>query len=76
MAKHALHAQLLGGFRLTYGDRLVTNIEGLRLQSLLAYLMLHRDAPQSCQHLAFLLWQDSTEAQARTNLRKSLHLLR
>src|SRR5439155_15661346 len=28
------------------------------------------------QHLAFLLWPDSIEAQARTNLRHLLHLLR
>jgi predicted ATPase/DNA-binding SARP family transcriptional activator len=42
----------------------------------LVYLILHRAAPQSRQHLAFLLWPDSTEAQARTNLRYLLHQLR
>ena len=31
---------------------------------------------QPRQRLAFLLWPDSTEAQARTNLRKVLHTLR
>lgn len=76
MLKPALHVRLLGSFGLTYGGRSVTDIEAPRLQSLLAYLMLHRDAPQSRQRLAFLLWQDSTEAQARTNLRKALHHLR
>lgn len=32
-----------------------------------------RDTPQPRQHLAFLLWPDSTEAQARANLRRALH---
>src|SRR5260370_1310896 len=41
-----------------------------RLQSLLAYLVLHRTAPQARSHLAFLLWPDSSEAQAHSNLRQ------
>src|SRR5262245_10639281 len=44
--------------------------------SLLVYLLLHRDAPQPRQRLAFRLWPDSTEPQALTNLRKVLHGLR
>lgn len=71
-----LHLQLLGDFRLEYEGGLVTAVKTPRLQSLLAYLVLHRDAPQSRQHLSFLLWPDSTEQQARTNLRKLLHELR
>jgi len=46
------------------------------MQSLLAYLVLHRHAPQSRQQLAFHFWPDSEESQARTNLRRELHLLR
>jgi DNA-binding SARP family transcriptional activator len=46
------------------------------MESLLAYLLLHRDVRQPRQHLAFLLWPDSTESQARTNLRHLLHNLR
>jgi DNA-binding SARP family transcriptional activator len=45
-------------------------IDGLarpRCQALLAYLLLHREAAQSRRHLAFLLWPDSSEAQALTN---------
>jgi DNA-binding SARP family transcriptional activator/predicted ATPase len=71
-----LHIHLLGEFRLSYGDTPITTIDTSRLQSLLAYLMLHRQSPQSRTHLAFLFWPDSTEAQARTNLRKALHQLR
>ena len=52
------------------------DIDTPRLQSLLAYLILHRDAPQSRAHLAFIFWPDTSEAQARTNLRNLLHHLR
>ena len=66
---------LLGDFRLVYGDAPVTSVNTPRLQTLMAYLVLHRHAPQPRQHLAFLFWPDSTEAQARTNLRHLLHEL-
>jgi len=51
-------------------------VDTARQQSLLAYLLLHRDAPQARHHLAFLFWPDSTEMQALTNLRNLLHHLR
>ncbi len=47
-----------------------------RAIGLLTYLVLHADTPQSRSHLAGTFWPDSTEAQARTNLRRELHLLR
>ncbi len=71
-----LHIHLLGDFLLVSGDKPVTTVTVPRLQSLLAYLVLHRIAPQDRSHLAFLLWPDSTEAQAHTNLRKLLYQLR
>src|SRR4249919_325076 len=71
-----LQIQLLGAFSLIYNDQLVTTIHQARLQSLLAYLVLHRHAPLSRQHLAFLFWPDSSESRAHTNLRQALHLLR
>ncbi len=71
-----LHIRLLGDFSLIYDDRQVTSLNTLRLQSLLTYLVLHRDVPQQRQHLAFLFWPDTTEAQARNNLRQLLHQLR
>src|SRR5881227_2511165 len=70
------HIRLLGDFSLIYADQQVTSLNTMRLQSLLAYLVLHRDAPQQRQHLAFLFWPDTTEAQARNNLRQLLHQLR
>ncbi len=71
-----LHIQLFGDFSLTYGNESVTGVNTPRLHSLFAYLVLHRDAPQLRQHLAFLFWPDTSEAQARNNLRQTLHQLR
>jgi hypothetical protein len=71
-----LTIHLLGGFRITAGDQGVTSLEHARLQELLAFLLLQRGRPVSRQHLAFLLWPDSLEKQARTNLRNLWHRLR
>jgi DNA-binding SARP family transcriptional activator len=70
-----LRIRLLGGFDLRIGDTPLPPIASARVRSLLSYLLLHRSAPLPRQHLAFLLWPDSTEAQARTNLRHLLHTL-
>ncbi|GAB4411724.1 MAG: BTAD domain-containing putative transcriptional regulator [Anaerolineae bacterium] len=71
-----LRIHLLGDFRLTYGNTPLLTVNTQRLQSLLAFLVLHRHTPQSRHHLAFLLWPDTPEAQAHTNLRTLLHRLR
>ncbi|MFZ2175135.1 MAG: AAA family ATPase [Rhodococcus sp. (in: high G+C Gram-positive bacteria)] len=47
-----------------------------RAIELLAYLALHAGRAQSRTHLASLLWPDSSEQQARTNLRRELHNVR
>src|SRR5437773_12026626 len=60
-----LHIHLLGDFLLVSGDTPVTTVNVARLQSLLAYLVLHLTAPQARSHLAFLLWPDSDEAQSQ-----------
>src|SRR5262249_57844900 len=75
-AMPTLHLHLLGDFRLSCDEAPVSTVNAPRLQALLAYLLLHREAPQARHHLAFLLWPDTTEAQARTNLRQLLHSLK
>lgn len=75
-AERMLQIKLFGGVDLRLNDDLLPPFESARAESLLAYLLLHRDAPQSRQHLAYLLWPDSSESQARTNLRHVLHTLR
>jgi DNA-binding SARP family transcriptional activator len=76
MDGEALRVRLLGPMDLRAGQRQLPPFESARAESLLAYLLLHRDAPQPRQRLAFLLWPGSTEGQAQTNLRKVLHNLR
>ncbi|MFN8442863.1 MAG: BTAD domain-containing putative transcriptional regulator [Caldilineaceae bacterium] len=71
-----LQIQLLGDFRLEVGGTLITALNADRPQSLLAYLLLHRQAPQPRPHIAFLMWPDSSEEQALNNLRNLLHKLR
>ncbi|HEX2104765.1 MAG TPA: AAA family ATPase [Solirubrobacteraceae bacterium] len=61
---------------LRLGDRALPPLDSARAESLLAFLLLHREAPTPRQRLAFVLWPDSTERQAHTNLRKVLHNLR
>ena len=71
-----LHIHLLGDFLLFLDNEPVTTVDWPRMQSMLAYLILHRDAPRSRTHLAFLFWPDSTEEQAHTNLRHLVYRLR
>ncbi len=67
---------LLGGFSLRGAGQAVRGLNAERPQSLLAYLLLHRQAPISRRRLAFTFWPDSSDEQARTNLRNLLHTLR
>ncbi|MEZ4865872.1 MAG: BTAD domain-containing putative transcriptional regulator [Caldilineaceae bacterium] len=76
MPVNPLQIQLLGGFQLYWQGEVAPGFANTRLQSTLAYLLLHHTAPQSRQSLAYLFWPESSESQARTNLRNILHLLR
>ena len=75
-AAPTLRVRLLGGLDLRLGEDRVAPLDSGRAESLLAYLLLYRGTAQPRQRLAFLLWPDSTEPQARTNLRHLLHTLR
>lgn len=71
-----LTIHLLGEFSVTKDGQPVTTFNADRPQALLAYLLLHRRAPQARRHVAFVLWPDSSEKQAQSNLRNLLHTLR
>src|SRR5260370_20607470 len=71
-----LRLHLLGEFLLLSGETPLTGIDVPRLQSLLAYLVLPHPAPQSRQHLAYLLWPDSSESHAQPIVRSVIHKLR
>jgi DNA-binding SARP family transcriptional activator len=69
-----LDVRLLGGFQLAWrGEPLA--LSSARARALLARLALHAGEPQARALLAPLFWPDSTDAQARTNLRRLLHEL-
>jgi Bacterial transcriptional activator domain len=76
MASATLRIRLLGGLDLRQGEVALPPLGSARAESLLALLRLHQEAAQPRQRLAFLLWPDSSEGQARTNLRHLLHVLR
>jgi DNA-binding SARP family transcriptional activator len=67
-----LEIRLLGPFLLTWKNEQVIDFHSSRLQSLLAYLLLNREAPVSRRQIAFEFWPDSSETQALSNLRNLL----
>jgi DNA-binding SARP family transcriptional activator len=71
-----LRIRILGELDLRLDDVPLPPLESGRAESLLVYLLVHRGTRLPRQHLAFLLWPDSSEPQARTNLRHVLHTLR
>lgn len=71
-----LEGHLLGGPRFIANGREVKALQAERLILFLSYLFLNADVLVSRKQLAFLFWSNSTEEQARTNLRNLLHLLR
>jgi DNA-binding SARP family transcriptional activator len=70
-----LEVRLLGAVEVILDGRRLGAFSSLRLQRFLALIALRRDL-QHRSRLAFELWPDSAERQARTNLRKLLHDLR
>ncbi|MBP8108685.1 MAG: AAA family ATPase [Caldilineaceae bacterium] len=74
MAESLLRVHLFGAFSLSNGDE--SAALSPRLQSLLAYLLIHRAKPQTRQQIAFLFWPETSDAQAQTNLRQLLHTLK
>src|SRR6266849_6342545 len=71
-----MRISLFGNLRISFAGQPVTAVNTNRLQSLIAWLILHGDTPQPRERLAFTLWPGSRESQARTNLRQLLHNLK
>ncbi len=72
----SIRIELFGSLQITIGAQPLTTVNTNRLQSLLAFLVLNGETPQSREQLASLLWPESSDSQARTNLRQLLHHLR
>lgn len=70
-----LRVRLLGAVEIILDGRRLSAFSSPRLQRILALIAL-RKVPQTRASIAFELWPNSSERQARTNLRKLLHELR
>lgn len=71
-----LHIYLFGHLRLFSNKQPLRFATLPRTAPLLAYLLLHRNTAVPRDHLAFLLWDNVLESEARANLRRHLHDLR
>lgn len=71
-----LDIRLLGGLQVQADGEVLELARSGRARSLFAFLVLHADVAHERRRLAFGFWPDSSESQARTNLRNLLHTLR
>ncbi|MFF4601115.1 ATP-binding protein [Amycolatopsis sp. NPDC001319] len=71
-----LYVSLLGEQSVTHGATGPAVTRSPRAIALVGYLVTHAGLPQPRQRIASLFWPDSSDAQARTNLRRELHHLR
>ncbi len=71
-----LRISLLGPFQVSRGGLPISGFESDKARALLAYLVVEADRPHRREALAGLLWPDTPERTARTNLRSALANLR
>ncbi|MFN2225956.1 MAG: BTAD domain-containing putative transcriptional regulator, partial [Anaerolineae bacterium] len=71
-----LDVRLLGPFLVTLDGQPVTRFRSDKVRALLAYLCTETDKPHRREKLAGILWPDTPESSARTNLRRTLADLR
>lgn len=71
-----IHISVLGEQRISAEGEALEASGSVRMLGLLGYLVAHAGVPQPRSQVAAAFWPDSTEAQARTNLRRELHHLR
>src|SRR5215472_15995748 len=62
--------------RVALDSSVVVALRSPRAMALLGFLLVHRGAPQRREYVAGQFWPDSSQAQARANLRRELHSLR
>ena len=70
-----LYVSLLGERVITH-DGTSVRARSSRAVELVAFLVAHAGSPRARQRIAGLLWPDSSEAQALTNLGRELHQVR
>ncbi|MCP5096075.1 MAG: hypothetical protein GY943_11015, partial [Chloroflexi bacterium] len=72
----SLSIRLLGSFQVELAGEPVVGFASDRVRALLAYLVTEADQPHRRDKLAGLLWPNSPQKTARTNLRRALSDLR
>lgn len=72
----SLHIKLFGEFYIASDGLPIHGVKSERLQALLAFMLLHRNAPQTRQQVAVHLWPDAMDGDAKANLRRRLHELK
>jgi DNA-binding SARP family transcriptional activator/tetratricopeptide (TPR) repeat protein len=71
-----LSLDLLGSFYARLDDKPLTAFRSVKVQGLLAYLVLNSQQPHSRDVLAALFWPEEPDSVAKQNLRQSLYQLR
>src|SRR5580692_9817389 len=71
-----LRVSVLGGQQISDDRDGGVQVRSSRALALVAYLAVHAAVPHARQRIAGLLWPESGDAQALTNLRRELHHLR
>ncbi len=64
--------RLFGKFSVLLNEKPVYGLDACKLQELLSYLLVYRDAPHARETLAALLWGESSTAQSKKYLRQAL----
>ena len=67
-----LTVRLFGKLSLKCDDETVHGLDACKLQELITYLLVFREAPHSRESLAALLWGDNSTAQSKKYLRQAL----
>jgi len=67
-----LNVRLFGKFSILLNEKPVHGLDACKLQELLSYLLIYREAPHPRETLAALLWGDSSTAQSKKYLRQAL----
>jgi DNA-binding SARP family transcriptional activator len=63
---------LFGKFYIEVDEHQIQKVESRKAEELLVYLLVHRDQPQSREHLADVLWGQIAPEQSKSYLRKAL----
>jgi len=71
-----LYFKLFGGCEVSFALGIQPPLRAKKARALLAFLAMHKGAPVTRTKLAFLLWSDRSEKQARRSLRQTLSVLR